>query len=54
MHLLRSWTSARRDVSRESVVGYAWASAIALATLIVALNPGGEMHDLDLLVGGPR
>ncbi|MHC4974966.1 MAG: metal ABC transporter permease, partial [Planctomycetota bacterium] len=42
---------ARRDLSRESVVGYAWATAIALATLVVALNPGGELHDLDLLSG---
>lgn len=42
---------ARRDVSRESFVGYAWATAIALTTLVLALNPGGEFHGLDLLSG---
>ena len=41
----------RRDVSRESFVGYAWATAIALTTLVLALNPGGEFHGLDLLSG---
>jgi len=42
---------AERRVSRESLIGYAYAAATAVAVLIVAKNPGGEMHDLDLLSG---
>lgn len=41
----------RRQVSRESLLGYGYAAASAVALLLVALNPGGEMHDLDLVSG---
>jgi ABC-type Mn2+/Zn2+ transport system permease subunit len=42
---------AERRISRESLIGYAYAAATAIAVLLVARNPGGEMHDLDLLSG---
>jgi ABC-type Mn2+/Zn2+ transport system permease subunit len=42
---------AERRFSRESLIGYAYAAATAVAVLVVAKNPGGELHDLDLLSG---
>jgi ABC-type Mn2+/Zn2+ transport system permease subunit len=42
---------AERRVSRESLIGYAYASAMALAVVLAAKNPSGELQDLDLLSG---
>jgi ABC-type Mn2+/Zn2+ transport system permease subunit len=42
---------ASRRISRESLIGYAYAAAGAVAVLLVAKNPTGELHDLDLLSG---
>jgi ABC-type Mn2+/Zn2+ transport system permease subunit len=42
---------AERRISRESLIGYAYAAAGAVAVLLVAKNPTGELHDLDLLSG---
>lgn len=42
---------AERRISKESILGYAYAAAAALSVLIIAKNPGGELQDLDLLSG---
>jgi ABC-type Mn2+/Zn2+ transport system permease subunit len=42
---------AERRVSKESLIGYAYAGAAAVAVLVVAKNPGGALSDLDLLSG---
>jgi ABC-type Mn2+/Zn2+ transport system permease subunit len=42
---------AERRVSRESLIGYAYAAAGAVTVLLVARSPRGELRDLDLLSG---